>query len=66
MTHKFTLGQVVELTPKILRPSTPGPYEIRHLVPDSARGTDPSYRIKSINEKSERVAPESELVLLQL
>ena len=44
--------------------SAPGPYEIRHLVPASDRDPgDPCYRIKSIAEKHERVASESELTL---
>jgi hypothetical protein len=39
-----------------------GPYEIRHLVPATERDPgDPCYRIKSIAEKHERAAPESEL-----
>jgi hypothetical protein len=41
-----------------------GPYEIRHLIPSSDRDpNDPIYRIKSIVEKYERVAPESELTI---
>ena len=64
MAHKFNVGQIVELEPKVLRTSAPGPYEIRHLVPASDRDPgDPCYRIKSIAEKHERVAPESELTL---
>jgi len=63
MAHKFNIGQLVELAPRILRLSAPGPYEIRHLVPVSERDADPSYRIKSIAEKHERVVPESELML---
>jgi len=39
-----------------------GEYEIRHLMPE-ADPKDPSYRIKSIAEKHERVVPESELKL---
>jgi hypothetical protein len=66
MTHRFTIGQLVELAPKVLRPSATGPYVIRHLVPDSGREADPSYRIKSTTEKYERVAPESELMLSHL
>jgi len=62
MTHRFTIGQIVELAPKILRPAAPGPYEIRHLLPDAGREKDPSYRIKSVAEKYERVVPESELL----
>jgi hypothetical protein len=64
VTHKFNIGQTVELAPRLLRSSAPGPYEIRHLVPASDRDPgDPCYRIKSITEKHERVAFESELTL---
>ena len=64
MAHKFNIGQTVELAPRLLRSSAPGPYEIRHLVPASDRDPDDlCYRIKSIAEKHERVAPESELTL---
>jgi hypothetical protein len=66
MAHKFNIGQIVELGPGVLRLSAPGPYQIRHLVPASDRDPgDPCYRIKSIAEKHERVAPESELTLSQ-
>jgi hypothetical protein len=66
MAHKFSIGQIVELEPRVLRLSVPGPYQIRHLVPASDRDPgDPCYRIKSIAEKHERVAPESELTLSQ-
>lgn len=64
MAHRFNVGQIVELEPKVLRMSALGPYEIRHLVPASDRDPgDPCYRIKSIAEKHERVASESELTL---
>jgi hypothetical protein len=64
MAHKFTIGQIVELMPKVLRTAALGPYEIRHLVPASDTDPrDPFYRIKSIAEKHERIAPESELTL---
>jgi hypothetical protein len=64
MAHKFNLGQIVELAPRLLRSSAPGPYEIRHLLPASDRDPDdPCYRIKSVAEKYERVAPESDLTL---
>ena len=63
---KFNIGQLVELAPKILRPSAPGSYAIRYLVPDSGLKADPSYRIKSPTESYERVVPESELVLSHL
>jgi hypothetical protein len=67
MTHKFNIGQIVEIEPGVLRLSAPGPYQIRHLVPASDRDpSDPCYRIKSIAEKHERVALESELTLSQI
>jgi hypothetical protein len=64
VVHKFNVGQIVALEPRVLRSSAPGPYEIRHLVPASDRDpSDPCYRIKNIAEKHERVASESELTL---
>jgi len=60
--HKFHVGQTVELAPNILRPLTPGSYEVRHLVPASDRDpSDPCYRIKSVDETYERTALQSEL-----
>lgn len=64
MTHKFKIGQTVDLEWNMLRSLAPGRYEIRHLIPASDRNpADPCYRIKSVGEKYERVAPESELTL---
>jgi len=64
VAHKFNIGQTVELAPRLLRSSAPGPYEIRHLVPASDREPgDPCYRIKGLAEKHERVARESDLTL---
>jgi hypothetical protein len=64
MAHKFNIGQIVELEPRMLRSHAPGPYEIRYLVPASDRDPgDPCYRIKSVAETHERVAAESELAL---
>jgi hypothetical protein len=64
MAHKFNIGQIVELAQGSLRSAVRGPYEIRHLIPASDRvPDDPCYRIKSVAEKHERVAPESELTL---
>jgi hypothetical protein len=62
--HKFNIGQIVELEPRLLRSSAPGSYEIRHLIPASDRDPgNPCYRIKSAVEKHERVVPESDLTL---
>jgi hypothetical protein len=64
MSHKFSVGQVVDLIPIKLRAAAQGQYEVRQLMPASDCDVgDPSYRIKSIDEKHERVAPESELTL---
>jgi hypothetical protein len=64
MTHHFSVGQLVDLEPRALRPCAPGPYEIRYLVPISEREPgDPSYRIKSPAEKHERVVAESDFAL---
>lgn len=64
MSHKFSVGQVVDLAPRILRAAAAGQYEIRRLMPASDRDTaDPSYQIKSVHEKHERVVFESDLML---
>ena len=62
MSHKFAVGQTVDLVPRVLRAAAPGQYEVRQLMPESDRDAgDPSYRIKSLDEKHERVAVESDL-----
>ena len=62
MSHKFSVGQAVVLVPRVLQPAAPGEYEVRQLMPAGERdGDDPSYRIKSLDEKHERVAAESDL-----
>jgi hypothetical protein len=62
LSHKFTVGQLVELAPRVLRVAAGGRYEVRQLMPtlDNEPG-DPVYRIKSVEEKHERVALESDL-----
>jgi hypothetical protein len=62
--HKFIVGQSVDLVTTVLRPAAAGAYEILHLVPaPDGNPENPRYRIKSIDEKHERVAFESELTL---
>jgi hypothetical protein len=63
--HKFSVGQIVDLLHRPLRAAVGGQYEVRHLMPPRSDGSseDPSYRIKSLAESHERVAPESELTL---
>jgi hypothetical protein len=46
----------------MLQTAPTGQYEVRQLMPASDRDADdPRYRIKSIGEKYERVAAESDL-----
>jgi hypothetical protein len=59
LSHKFHVGQLVQLMPSISRNVPSGSYEITKKLPES-RG-EFEYRIKSINEPHERVARESEL-----
>jgi hypothetical protein len=65
VSHKFRIGQTVDLVHRPLRAAAAGEYEIRHLMPPASDGglEDPSYRIKSVEEKHERVVSESELTL---
>jgi hypothetical protein len=64
VSHKFSVGQVVDLIPRILRAAAPGQYEVRRLMPAPDRDAgDPSYQIKSVHEKHERVVFESDLTL---
>lgn len=61
--HKFRVGQVVDFhpSPKIAFPAAAQEYKILRLVPHE-RG-ERLYRIKTITERFERIAKESELVL---
>ena len=64
MTHKFSVGQAVDLIPTTLRSAAAGDYEIRRLMPVSdGDPQNPSYRVKNIVEKHERVVRESEITL---
>ena len=64
MSHKFSVGQIVDLAPRVLRAAAPGRYEVRQLLPESDRDAgDPTYRVKSVDEKHERVVSESDLTL---
>lgn len=63
-SHKFRVGQLVGFRhlPLSAGERAPAPaYKILRLLPE--RGGDYCYRIKSIEEASERVAKESELVV---
>jgi hypothetical protein len=62
--HKFSVGQTVNLIPRVLHSAAAGEYQIRHLMPaPDADPETPRYRIKNIAEKHERVASESDLTL---
>jgi hypothetical protein len=64
MSHKFSVGQTVDLMPRVLRAAAAGKYEVVRLMPIlDADPDNPRYRIKSLSEKHERVASESELTL---
>jgi len=59
LSHKFRIGQLVQLAPAISRNVPGGSYEVTKRLPES-RG-EFEYRIKSMNEPHERVVRESEL-----
>ena len=62
MSHKFSIGQKVDLLHRMMLTAPRGQYEVRRLMPESDRDTgDPTYRIKSDEENHERVAQESDL-----
>ena len=64
MAHKFRVGQIVMLAPRMLQAAPQGPYEICGLRPSPDNDADePRYRIKNIDEKHERIAAESDLTL---
>ena len=58
-THKFHVGQLVQLIPSISRNVPGGSFEIIKKLPE--HDGEFEYRIKSMNERHERVARESEL-----
>ncbi len=57
-SHKFSVGELVELKPAVSRNVPGGVYEIVKILPGDG---ECEYRIKSSNEPHERVARESEL-----
>lgn len=61
LTHKFKVGQTVDLIPSISRFAAVGYYQIVRLRP--AEGEIPQYGIKSRNEPHERVVSENDLIL---
>ena len=64
MTHRFTIGQSVDLASTARQPAAAGKYEIRRLMPASdSDPANPCYRVKNIGEKHERLVRESEITL---
>ena len=61
LSHKFKVGQTVDLVPSISRFAANGHYEIVSLRP--SEGETPKYLIKSRHEPHERVVAENDLVL---
>ena len=59
-THKFKVGQIVDLIPSMSRSAASGHYEIVSLRP--IEGESPQYRIKSRSEAHERVVAETDLI----
>ena len=59
LSHKFHIGQLVQLARAISRNVPGGSYEIIKKLPESHGEFE--YRIKSMNETDERVTRESEL-----
>jgi hypothetical protein len=60
-THRFKVGQSVDLVPSLSRSAAKGHYEIVRLRP--ANGEIPQYQIKSRSENHERVVAEDDLIL---
>lgn len=60
-THRFKIGQTVDLIASTSRSAASGRYEIISLRPSD--GGPPQYRVKSKSESHERVVAESDLLL---
>jgi len=61
-SHKFRIGQTVELVAVSFRSAEPGQYEIVGLRPTEDGNSSPLYRVKSKGEPHERVVAESDLL----
>jgi hypothetical protein len=64
LSHKFKIGQTVDLIPSISRFAANGHYQVVSLRP--ADGEVPQYQIKSRHEPHERVVAESDLTAAEL
>jgi hypothetical protein len=66
MSHKFNVGEQVDLAHRMMLTPPRGQYEVRRQMPASDQGDDdPLYRVKSADETYERVAQESDLTLTE-
>lgn len=63
-THKYRVGQSVDLIPSTFRSAATGQYEIVSLRPSDG-GQNPQYRVKSKSESHERVVSEGDLIPLK-
>jgi hypothetical protein len=64
LEHRYSVGQIVELTPSPWRAAALGEYEIRQTMPaPDVNSASPRYRIKSAAEIHERIVAESEPTL---
>ena len=63
-THRFKVGQAVNLIPSIFRDCGTGHFEIVSLRP--AEGETPQYLIKNRSEFHERVVGETDLIPSEL
>jgi hypothetical protein len=61
LTHRFKVGQTVDLIPSVSRLAATGHFQIVSLRPSD--GEIPQYTIKSRHEPHERVVSESDLVI---
>ena len=59
-SHKFHVGDIVNIRPIVSRNVLGGAYEVTKQLPHNGREFE--YRIKSASEEHERVAGESELI----
>jgi hypothetical protein len=64
LEHRYSVGQIVELTPSPLRLAATGAYEIRQTMPvPDISSISPRYRVRSVAENYDRIVAESELTL---
>lgn len=59
-THRYKVGDVVEIMRSTMRSAAEGDYEIVRLIPCDSN--DPRYCLKSRSEKYERIVSEGDLL----